>query len=250
MQPIMTFEEGEDFRTGQILLIDKPLEWTSFDVVNKLRYTIRKTFGFKKIKVGHAGTLDPLATGVLVICTGRMTKQIDGLMAEEKAYRTTVRLGAFTPSLDAETPVERWVEANHITQQHVESALDAFRGTISQRPPVFSAKKVDGKRAYKVAREGGEIALRVVEVTVHGLDLVQIEHRTIEGHSVCDVVLDIRCSKGTYIRSIGRDLGEALGVGGTLAALRRTASGHFVEDQLWTVDEAVQRIAACPLEKT
>ena len=246
----MTFEEGEDFRTGQILLIDKPLEWTSFDVVNKLRYTIRKTFGFKKIKVGHAGTLDPLATGVLVICTGRMTKQIDGLMAEEKAYRTTVRLGAFTASLDAETPVERWVDAGHLTRGVVESAIDAFRGPIVQRPPVFSAKKVDGKRAYKVARAGGDIELPVVDVTVHGLELVAFEPLEVDGHAVCDVTLDIRCSKGTYIRSIGRDLGEALGVGGTLVALRRTASGQFIEDQLWTVEEAVERITACPAEGT
>ena len=250
MQPIMTFEEGEDFRTGQILLIDKPLEWTSFDVVNKLRYTIRKTFGFKKIKVGHAGTLDPLATGVLVLCTGRMTKQIEGLMAEEKTYRTTVRLGAFTASLDAETPVERWVDASHLTQEAVESALNVFRGAIQQRPPVFSAKKVDGKRAYKVARAGGEIEMRLAEVTVHGLELTAFEQHEVDGHAVCDATLEIRCSKGTYIRSIGRDLGEALGVGGTLVALRRTASGQFLEDQLWTVEEAVERITQCPAERT
>jgi tRNA pseudouridine55 synthase len=250
MQPIMTFEEGEDFRTGQILLIDKPLEWTSFDVVNKLRYTIRKTFGFKKIKVGHAGTLDPLATGVLVLCTGRMTKQIEGLMAEEKTYQTTVRLGAFTASLDAETPVERWVDTRHLTRELVEAALAAFRGSIQQRPPVFSAKKVDGKRAYQVARAGGDIALRVVEVTVHGLELTAFERREVDGHVVCDASLEIRCSKGTYIRSIGRDLGEALGVGGTLVALRRIASGAFLEDQLWTVEEAVERITNCPPERT
>ena len=246
MQPIMTFEEGEDFRTGQILLIDKPLDWTSFDVVNKVRYAIRKTFGFKKIKVGHAGTLDPLATGVLVICTGKMTKEINELMAEEKAYTTTVQLGAFTASLDAETPVEQWLDAAHLNEEAVESALAAFRGTIQQRPPVFSAKKVDGKRAYQVARDGGEIHLRTVEVTVHDLALTRLTHRTVDGHAVCEAELQIRCSKGTYIRSIGRDLGEALGVGGTLVALRRTASGNFTEDQLWTVEEAVARIVACP----
>ena len=244
MLPLMTFEEGEDFRSGQILLIDKPLDWTSFDVVNKLRYTIRKTFGFKKIKVGHAGTLDPLATGVLVVCTGRMTKEINTLMAEEKAYRTTVRLGAFTASLDAETPVERWTDAAHLTEEVVNAALSAFRGTIAQRPPIFSAKKVDGKRAYEVARAGGDLDLGTVDVVVHAVELIALEHRSIDGHAVCDATLEIRCSKGTYIRSIGRDLGDALEVGGTLVALRRTASGAFEEGQLWTVDEAVTRIAA------
>jgi tRNA pseudouridine55 synthase len=245
MHPLMTFQDGEDFREGQILLIDKPLTWTSFDVVNKLRYTIRKTFGFKKIKVGHAGTLDPLATGVLVLCTGRMTKQINTLMAEEKAYTTTVRLGITTASLDAETPVDARTDAAHLTREAVEAALGAFRGTIAQRPPVFSAKKVDGKRAYQVARAGGDIALKTVEVTVSELALTAFEPVICEGVPAVDATLAIRCSKGTYIRSIGSDLGEALGVGGSLVALRRTASGDFTEEQLWTVEEAVERIQAC-----
>lgn len=245
MLPQMTFQDGEDFREGQILLIDKPLTWTSFDVVNKLRYTIRKTFGFKKIKVGHAGTLDPLATGVLVLCTGRMTKQINALMAEEKAYTTTVRLGITTASLDAETPVDERTDASHITPAAIEEALHAFRGTISQQPPVYSAKKVDGKRAYKVARAGGDIALRHVEVTVSDIQLTGCESVVSEGVAAVDATLHIRCSKGTYIRSIGRDLGAALGVGGSLVALRRTASGDFREEQLWTVAEAVARIEAC-----
>ena len=245
MQPLMTFSAGEDFREGQILLIDKPLTWTSFDVVNKLRYTIRKTFGFKKIKVGHAGTLDPLATGVLVICTGKMTKQINSLMAEEKEYLTTVRLGITTASLDAETPVDTRTDAAHLTRAQVEEALTAFQGTISQRPPVFSAKKVDGKRAYQVARSGGDVELREVEVSVSAIELTAFEPVVDEGVAAWDATLAIRCSKGTYIRSIGRDLGAALGVGGSLVALRRTASGDFREGQLWTIEDAVERIAAC-----
>lgn len=245
MHPLMTFQNGEDFREGQILLIDKPLTWTSFDVVNKLRYTIRKTFGFKKIKVGHAGTLDPLATGVLVLCTGRMTKQINTLMAEEKAYTTTVRLGITTASLDAETPVETRTDAAHLTREQVETAIGAFRGTIAQRPPVFSAKKVDGKRAYQVARAGGDIDLKTVEVTVSEISLTGFKPVNCDGVTAVDATLAIRCSKGTYIRSIGRDLGEALGVGGSLVELRRTASGAFTEEQLWTVEEAVERIQAC-----
>lgn len=246
MLPVMTFRGAEDFQTGQILLIDKPLEWTSFDVVNKLRYTIRKTFGFKKIKVGHAGTLDPLATGVLVLCTGKMTKQIEGLMAEEKAYLTTVRLGATTASLDAETPVDQWTDSAHLTPEHVETALAQFRGNVSQLPPVFSAKKVDGIRAYKSARAGETVTLSPVEVTIRSIELMSFEKHVIDGTTVCDATLSIQCSKGTYIRSIGRDLGKALGVGGTLVALRRTSSGSFTEDQLWTLDEALTRIAACP----
>ena len=247
MHPIMNFQSSEDFRSGQVLLIDKPLEWTSFDVVNKLRYAIRKTHGFKKIKVGHAGTLDPLATGVLVICTGKMTKQIEALVAQEKTYHTTVRLGAHTPSLDAETTVEKWVDAQHLTEDAIAKELQSFQGTILQRPPVFSAKKVDGKRAYKVARDGGEIELRKAEVTVHEIKLLSVQHQSIDGQKVCDAELFIRCSKGTYIRSIGRDLGEALVVGGSLISLRRTASGSFSEDQLWSVEEAVANIEACPL---
>jgi tRNA pseudouridine55 synthase len=228
------------------MVVDKPLTWTSFDVVNKVRYALRGFTGVKKIKVGHAGTLDPLATGVLVVCCGRATKTIDALQAQEKVYTATVRLGAHTPSLDAETAVDRWAEDPErvlgLTAEQVGQAADALTGTLEQRPPIFSAKKVDGVKAYDAARKGADIQLRTSTVTVSEFRIDGLTPAEVDGHPVLDVDVTIRCSKGTYIRSLARDLGDALGVGGTLTALCRVSSGDFHVDHAWTVEDLVARL--------
>lgn len=228
------------------MVVDKPLTWTSFDVVNKLRYALRGFTRAKKIKVGHAGTLDPLATGVLVVCCGRATKTIDTLQAQEKVYTATIRLGAHTPSLDAETAVDRWAEdperVLRLAGEDVGQAADTLTGTLEQRPPLFSAKKVDGVRAYNAARKGADIQLRTSTVTVTEFRIDGLTPAEVDGHPVLDADVTIRCSKGTYIRSLARDLGDALGVGGTLTALCRVSSGDFHVDHAWTVEDLVARL--------
>ena len=225
--PVMNFKELEDFMEGQVLLIDKPLEWTSFDVVNKVRGHLRHALKVKKIKVGHAGTLDPLATGVLVVCTGKATKRIETLQAQDKSYTATIRLGAHTPCLDAELPVDTWADSAHLTPDAIEQAANGLRGTIEQMPPRYSAKKVNGQKAYAVARKGGEIMLKRASIEIKKLKIQAVQHRVIDQNNVVDVEVEIDCTKGTYIRSIARDLGETLGVGGHLIALRRTINGPF-----------------------
>ena len=225
--PVMNFKELEDFMEGQILLIDKPLEWTSFDVVNKVRGHLRHALKVKKIKVGHAGTLDPLATGVLVVCTGKATKRIETLQAQDKSYTATIRLGAHTPCLDAELPVETWADSAHLTRTAIEKAATSLRGSLEQMPPRYSAKKVNGQKAYAVARKGGEIMLNRASIEIKKLEIQAVQHRVIDQNNVVDVEVEIDCTKGTYIRSIARDLGETLGVGGHLIALRRTMNGPF-----------------------
>ena len=245
----LPFDRPEAFLEGQVMVIDKPLTWTSFDVVNKLRYALRGFTGVKKIKVGHAGTLDPLATGVLVVCCGRATKTIDTLQAQEKVYTATIRLGAHTPSLDAETAVDRWAEdPEHVlglTAEQVGQAAGALTGTLEQRPPLFSAKKVDGVKAYEAARKGADIQLRTSTVLVSEFRIDGLTPAEVDGHPVLDVDVTIRCSKGTYIRSLARDLGNALGVGGTLTALCRVSSGDFHVDHAWTVEDLVARLNDC-----
>lgn len=225
--PLMNFKELGDFMEGQILLIDKPLEWTSFDVVNKVRGHLRHALKVKKIKVGHAGTLDPLATGVLVVCTGKATKRIETLQAQDKSYTATIRLGAHTPCLDAELPVDTWADSAHLTPDAIEQAANGLRGTIEQMPPRYSAKKVNGQKAYAVARKGGKIMLKRASIEIKKLKIQEVQHRVIDQNNVVDVEVEIDCTKGTYIRSIARDLGETLGVGGHLIALRRTINGPF-----------------------
>lgn len=225
--PVMSFQQLEDFKTGQVLLIDKPLEWTSFDVVNKVRGHLRHALKVKKIKVGHAGTLDPLATGVLVVCTGKATKQIETLQAQDKSYTATIRLGAHTPCLDAELPVDAWCDCSHLHLSEVEKAAEQCRGEIEQLPPLYSAKKVNGQKAYAVARKGGEIELRRASIEIKKLEILEVHARNVEGHHVLDVDVIIDCTKGTYIRAIARDLGATLGVGGHLVALRRITNGPF-----------------------
>ncbi|MDE6513285.1 MAG: tRNA pseudouridine(55) synthase TruB [Muribaculaceae bacterium] len=208
-----------DFVSGQILKVDKPLHWTSFDVVKRIRGVLTRRHGVKRFKVGHAGTLDPLATGVMLICTGRATKLIDQLQAGEKEYVATVRLGATTPSFDLETEIDQNFPTDHIDRQAVEAALEQFRGAIMQVPPVFSAVKVNGKRAYKMARKGEAPELKAKPIVISELELLDFDPAT------CSVRLRIACSKGTYIRSLARDLGAELGCGGHLTALRRTRVG-------------------------
>ena len=243
----LPFDRPEAFLEGQVMVIDKPLTWTSFDVVNKVRYALRGFTGAKKIKVGHAGTLDPLATGVLVVCCGRATKTIDTLQAQAKVYTATIRLGAHTPSLDAETEVDAWAvdpsAVTLLTEEAVAKAAASLTGTLEQRPPLYSAKKVDGVKAYDAARKGADIKLRMSTVTVDVFQIDRAVAQEVDGHPVFDVDVTIHCSKGTYIRSLARDLGDALGVGGTLTALCRVSSGDFHVDHAWSVDALVAELS-------
>lgn len=248
--PVMTFKRAEDFQEGQILLVLKPLHWTSFDVVNKIRATLRHHLGFRKIKVGHAGTLDPLATGVLVVCTGRMTKQIAGLQADDKTYVAEIRLGATTPSDDAELEIDGWTDASALTLGDVQAAADRWTGEIEQMPPAFSAKKVDGQKAYAVARKGGELNLKSVSLRIDRFAVTGLEHKVVDGHAVCDATATIDCSKGTYIRALARDLGRELGVGGHLVGLHRSASGRFEEGACLDLACLVERIQQLPPAQT
>jgi tRNA pseudouridine55 synthase len=232
--PVHTFTCWDDFLEGQVLLIDKPREWTSFDVVNKVRYAIRKGGGFRKIKVGHAGTLDPLATGVLVICTGRMTKQIHVLTADDKVYDGHMTLGAVTDSHDLETEIRTTGDPTPLSLGELESAATDLTGPLEQLPPMFSAKKVGGQKAYIAARKGKELALRKAEVTVHRFDITAWDSPVMG--------FDIHCSKGTYIRALARDLGEALGCGAYLSQLRRSASGSFALSDCWTLDTFLEKL--------
>lgn len=209
-----------DFLSGQILKVDKPLGWTSFDVVKRIRGVLTRRHGAKRFKVGHAGTLDPLATGVMLICTGKATKQIDSLQAGEKEYVADIRFGATTPSFDLEKPVDATYPTSHLSVAAVETALGRFRGPIMQVPPVFSAVKVDGKRAYKMARRGEAPELKAKPIVIRELELLRYDPQTTTAR------LRIVCSRGTYIRSLARDLGEALECGGHLTSLRRTRVGN------------------------
>lgn len=221
-----------DFQAGQTLLFDKPKGWTSFDVVKKVRSTIRIK------KVGHAGTLDPLATGLLILCTGKHTKQIQGIQDAEKEYETVFKLGATTASYDAELPEENLKDASHITIEAIEAALHNFRGAITQIPPIYSAVKVDGQRAYKAARKGKEIKLRERFVDVYEFELID------RGLEAPFFAARIRCSKGTYIRSLAHDLGQALGVGAYTAELKRTRIGENKLEDAWRLEDFVDKVNA------
>ena len=219
----------EDFKNGQVLLIDKPLTWTSFQAVNKLRWSIRQAFSIKKIKVGHAGTLDPLATGLLVICTGKMTKEIHIFQGQEKEYTGTFVIGGTTPSFDLETEVNETFPTDHITEELIQSAIPQFIGKIEQYPPVFSAIKKDGKRLYEFARAGEEVEIKPRQVEITEFEITEINGLELKFRVVC--------SKGTYIRSLANDFGKALNSGGHLSELRRTRIGDFkIEDALTPED--------------
>ncbi len=209
----------DDFLSGMVLLIDKPLGWSSFQAVNKLKWAIRKKFKLKKFKIGHAGTLDPLATGLLVICTGKFTKKITEYQGQVKEYTGIITLGGTTPSYDLETQIDQIYPTDHLTAEVIHAATAQFKGEIEQAPPVFSALKKDGKRLYELAREGKAVEIAKRKVTVHEFDITQIDG--------LDIYFKISCSKGTYIRSIAHDFGKALDSGGHLTSLRRTKIGDF-----------------------
>lgn len=212
----------EDYLNGQVLLIDKPLEWSSFQAVNKLKWAIRKKFSLKKFKIGHAGTLDPLATGLLIICTGKFTKKITEYQGQEKEYTGVFTLGATTPSYDLETEINETFATDHITPDLIKATTHQFIGDIEQAPPVFSALKKDGKRLYELAREGKTVDIPKRKVNVSAFDISDIDGLNIH--------FRIACSKGTYIRSIAHDFGAALNSGAHLTALRRTKIGDFNVD--------------------
>lgn len=225
-----------DFVTGEILYVDKPLEWTSFDVVKRLRGVLFHRLHRKKFKVGHAGTLDPLATGVMIVVTGRATKLIESLQAGVKEYVATIRIGATTPSFDLETEVDAVYPTEHVTEELIRKALPKFTGRIEQVPPAFSACKVDGKRAYKMARKGHEVELKPKVLVIDEIEMLSFDAAEMV------VTLRIVCSKGTYIRAIARDLGEALGSGAHLIGLRRTRVGEVTVDKCLSVDQTVELI--------
>lgn len=214
---------------GEILYIDKPLGWTSFDVVKRVRGKLLRRLGLKKFKVGHAGTLDPLATGVMIVVTGKATRLIESLQAGVKEYVATIAIGATTPSFDLETAIDATYPTDHITREGVEQALAKFVGTIEQVPPAFSACKVDGHRAYKMARKGKEVEIKPKTLVIDELELLQF--------SPTEIVVRVVCSKGTYIRALARDIGEALMSGAHLTALRRTRVGDVGIDSCLSVDQ-------------
>lgn len=211
--------KGEDFKNGQIIIVDKPLNWTSFQVVNKLRWAIRRKFNIKKIKVGHAGTLDPLATGLLVICTGKFTKKINSFQAALKEYTGTITLGATTPSYDLETEIDQTYPTHHIDRNQIEEASKTFLGKIQQTPPLYSAIKKDGIRLYELARKGENTEVKSREIEIFSFEITKVDLPIVH--------FRILCSKGTYIRSIANDFGKVLKSGAYLSELRRTKSGDF-----------------------
>lgn len=228
-----------DFVSGEVLKIDKPLGWTSFDVVKRLRGAVQRRLGVRKFKVGHAGTLDPLATGVLLVCTGRATRTIDALQAGVKEYVATLRLGATTPSFDLEKEIDATYPTDHITRELIDSVLPRFTGSVLQVPPVFSAVKVDGKRAYSFARKGKDVQLKPKALEIPELEVLSFRDT--------ELVLRVVCSKGTYIRALARDIGQALGSGAHLTALRRTRVGDVRVEDCQTLDQALQTIAETDL---
>ena len=227
---------GVDFPEGYVALIDKPYEWTSADVVRKIKYQLRKC-GYPKIKIGHAGTLDPLATGVLLVCIGRATKRVEALQAEEKEYVADLQLGATTPSGDMEHEVDATYPTEHITREMVEEALKGLTGEREQLPPLYSAKKVQGVRAYEFARAGEEIELKKALINIYDMELLEYDMPRIK--------IRVRCSKGTYIRSLAFEIGEALQSGAYLTSLRRTRSGGFTTDIAHTLDDFMEKLREC-----
>jgi len=217
------------FQEGEVLLFDKPLYWTSFDLVNKVRNMIRSSLGIKKIKVGHAGTLDPLASGLMIVCTGKSTKKIDEFRDLDKEYVASIHLGATTPSFDLETETDKNYPTDHINEELVRKTLNGFLGEQKQMPPLYSAKQIDGKRAYEFARKGIDKELTAVTVFFREIELLSFEMPVVKVRMVC--------SKGTYIRSFARDLGEALKSGGHLSALERTAIGMYKVRDAYTLDK-------------
>ena len=224
---------GINFEEGYIAVLDKPLRWTSTDVVRKIKFSLRK-LGYRKIKVGHAGTLDPLATGILLVCIGRATKMVDALQAEEKEYVADVMLGATTPSYDLEHEIDHTYPWEHITREAVDRVLIELSGERLQTPPVYSAKKIEGTRAYELARAGEEVAVRQALIHIYEMELLEC--------NLPQIRIRVRCSKGTYIRSLAHEIGEALQSGAHLTALRRTRSGGFTLENAWSLDDFLENL--------
>jgi tRNA pseudouridine55 synthase len=225
---------ADDFKNGQLLLIDKPLTWTSFQVVNKLRGVIRKRFDIKKIKVGHAGTLDPLATGLLIICVGKLTKQINTFQAQEKTYTGTFTLGATTPSYDLESEIDKTFPTAHITSELIQETTKQFTGIINQKPPLFSAIWKDGRRLYDVARAGETVEIPTRQVEIKRFEITKIDFPKVD--------FLVTCSKGTYIRSLAYDFGLTLKSGAHLSALRRTEIGDFKVSDAMTIEAFIESL--------
>lgn len=219
----------EHIKEGQVLLFDKPLHWTSFQVVNKVRWLIKQKFGLKKIKVGHAGTLDPLATGLVILCTGKATKTIETLMGQTKVYTGEFTLGATTPSYDMETEVDNTFDISHINDELIEKALIQFQGEIMQRPPIFSALKKEGKRLYEFARKGEEVDIPKRQVKIDNFEIIE--------NSLPQLQFEVQCSKGTYIRSLAYDFGIALDSGAYLSELRRTQIGDYQVENALSIED-------------
>lgn len=229
-----------DFISGQTLYIDKPLHWTSFDVVKRVRGILLRRLGKKKFKVGHAGTLDPLATGVMVVVTGKSTKLIDTLQTHVKEYVATIALGATTPSFDLETEIDATYPTDHITRELVEEKLKGFKGRIEQVPPSFSACKIDGRRAYKIVRKGGNVDLKPKTLVIDEIELLDYSQESI--------TIRVVCSKGTYIRALARDIGQALSTGGHLTSLRRTRVGTQRVEECMSIEEVTTLLQECAIE--
>ncbi|MCC8173717.1 MAG: tRNA pseudouridine(55) synthase TruB [Odoribacter sp.] len=226
---MIVFQEEGDFKAGALILVDKPYKWTSFDVVNKIRWCLKPICG--KIKVGHAGTLDPLATGLVIVCTGKWTKKLEDYMGQQKEYIAELRLGATTPSYDLETSINQEFPFEHIIKENFETVLKQFTGEILQVPPIFSAIRVDGKRAYKDARKGNIPEMEARKVYIKEIEIIRYEHPLAE--------LRIVCSKGTYIRSLAHDIGKACRSGAHLSGLRRTRSGDFSIEEANNLEDIV-----------
>lgn len=229
-----------DYISGEILVIDKPYRWTSFDAVKRLRGAVQRRLNAKRFKVGHAGTLDPLATGVLLVCTGRATKRIAELQEGMKEYVAEITFGATTPSYDLEKEIDATYPWEHITPELIAETLPKFQGHVMQVPPVFSAVKVDGKRAYNYARKGKEVEIKAKPLEIKELEVLSWE--------APKLTLRVLCSKGTYIRALARDLGEAMNSGAHLTALRRTRVGDYTIDNAMSLDQALELIKEGPVE--
>ena len=227
-------ELPENIVEGSMLLVDKPAGWTSFDVVNKVRFAIRKAHGIRKIKVGHAGTLDPLATGLLILCTGKMTKSIVHYQGLDKTYTGIIRLGATTPTYDQESEIDAVYPTEHIDTNMIRDLAARFQGAIMQKPPIFSAIKKEGQRLYEAARKKQDVVVEPRPVVIHEFEICRVE--------MPQVYFKVVCSKGTYIRSLAYDLGQALDSGGYLELLRRTAIGHYSVDDAWNLELLIEEI--------
>ncbi len=236
----MELKEINLVEDGYVAVIDKPLEWTSADVVRKVKFRLQR-MGYRKIKVGHAGTLDPLATGILLVCIGRATKRVDELQAERKEYVAELMLGATTPSFDMEHPVDKTYPTEHITREKVLEALASLEGERLQSPPLYSAKKVEGVRAYEFARQGEDVELKKALINIYSL--------TLEQYELPKIRIRVECSKGTYIRSLAQEIGEALDSGAYLTSLRRTASGNFRVENAEQLEDFLKKLSECETKR-